>query len=137
MDTSSSTSTFDNMAANSGARPSHLYVKPRVHFEVPMFDIRLIYARTNRVGANLYLDPSNHFVVRIEDGPQNPLPFEMFMFIGDRYVSQTSTMFLITPAYKITNAEGVVMQTKATFKPKGKGVAPEYTKVGRAKSNFF
>ena len=52
----------------------------KVRFEVPLFNTKLIHLRNNKMGAQLYVDPSNHIVVRLAAIPAAPKPFVQSMF---------------------------------------------------------
>ena len=52
-----------------------------------LFNRRLLYVRDNKYGANLFSDPENHFMVKMEDIP-SPLETEVwFNFQGHQYMS--------------------------------------------------
>ena len=53
------------------------------HHDVPQFDVRLVYAKDNLLGAKLYVDPSNRLVVKIDHVPSLPKPYVMVMFQGN------------------------------------------------------
>ena len=42
---------------------------PKVRFDVPLFNTRLIFIRNNKSRAQIYVDPSNQFVVKLENMP--------------------------------------------------------------------
>ena len=59
------------------------YQKANAHFTKPIHNIRLVYIRENQVGAKLYLDSSNAFVVKLEHAPTMPEPYVMVRFQED------------------------------------------------------
>ena len=84
---------------------------------VPQFDVRLVYARDNLLGAKLYVDPSIGLVVKIEHAPLLPEPYVIVMFQGNRYVSAKGVNYLITPLYENMTLHGIVSHTKAYSEP--------------------
>ena len=65
-ETESTTSTSLSMAShtNEGLEDE----MQNVCFEVPLFNTLLIHVRNNLKGAQLYVDPSNQMVVKLENG---------------------------------------------------------------------
>lgn len=80
LDINNSTTLIDIMAFYFMGNPcSYQEHKIGVHFNAPIFDIQLIYVRESCVGPKLYVDPSNHIVVRTKYLPQVLEPFVMVM----------------------------------------------------------
>ena len=92
------------MAFNAMNDPYHIQeYKVNEHFAQMLHNVQLVYARENHLGAKLYVDPSDTYVVKLENVPTIPEPYVMVRFQEDRYISARGLIFLITPKYEDMN----------------------------------
>ena len=106
------------MAFNAMNDPYHIQEhKVNEHFAQMLHNVQLVYARENHLGAKLYVDPLDTYVVKLENVPTNPEPYVMVRFQEDRYISARGLIFLITPKYEDMNPQGIVPHTRAYIKP--------------------
>ena len=60
------------------------------------FNMRLVFSKTNAHGAQLYKDPLDRWVVKVED---HPMAFEIAPFVnyqGELYMGQNGQRYVVT-----------------------------------------
>lgn len=88
----------------------------RENDETPHYNVRLIYVRNNRSGEQLYIDPSNQWVVKIEYAPFEPKTYNWVLFQGDKCVSEKGIVYLLTSFFEDMKPQGFVFFERAHTK---------------------
>ena len=94
------------------------------------FNMRLMFSKTNAHGAQLYKDPLDRWVVKVED---HPTAFEIAPFVnyqGELYMGQNGERYVVTKDPKNVDKWGqIVKETEAEEPPYGDSDDPKLINV--------
>ena len=88
----------DSILESSSSMASETHVSASIPDNHPMlFNVRLVFARTNTLDAQLFKDPMNRWVVKIEEHPTAFDPSPWVNYQGEMYMGQEGVRYQVVP----------------------------------------